>query len=237
MPALFALLALLACESDPAPAAPDEGPVALDTAAEVVPGRFGFPIPERERIDALVGVDHDPVVQTGILAAGLCDDYLGRPFPHCYDEHDGSDYLLDGGFPAMDAGSPDVVAAEDGVVVDAHDGEYDRCHVEGTGISCDGNSGIANYVILEHTDGWRTLYWHLQKDSVGVAVGDEVTCGEVVGRIGSSGYSSAPHLHFEVQDASGAVVDPYAGPYSQPESEWAGQGLVDELPEPGCTQP
>ncbi len=225
-------LTLLGCapeapSSDPQPAEP------TDTGAP--PGPFGFPIPERDRIYTRIGVDHDPVVQTGLLASLLCADYLGRPFPNCYDEHDGSDFMLDGSFEAMDAGSPDIVAAADGVVVEAHDGEYDRCHAEVTAVSCDGNSGVANYVIVQHSDGWRTKYWHMQKDSVAVAVGAAVRCGDVLGRIGSSGNSSAPHLHFEVEDPDLVVVDPYAGPRSQPTSYWADQGVTDALPEPGCT--
>jgi murein DD-endopeptidase MepM/ murein hydrolase activator NlpD len=231
---VIALVVAVAC-APPDPGDTAGSPPVGDTGPE--PGPFGFPIPERERIYTRIGVDHDPVVQTSVLGAALCDDYLGRPFPHCYDEHDGSDFMLEGSFEAMDAGSPEVVAAADGTVVETHDGEYDRCHVEGTGVSCDGYSGLANYVIVEHPDGWQTLYWHLQKDSVAVAPGDPVACGEVVGRIGSSGNSSAPHLHFEVHDASGAVVDPYAGPFSQTASYWADQGVTDALPEPGCTQP
>ena len=40
-------------------------------------------------------------------------DYLGRGFPHCYDNHTGSDFILQGGFSAMDDGTT-VVAAADG---------------------------------------------------------------------------------------------------------------------------
>jgi murein DD-endopeptidase MepM/ murein hydrolase activator NlpD len=233
---VLAVLAVLACTPDDSSGSTDASVVDAPAVDSGTPpaGPFGFPIQERERIYTRIGVDHDPVVQTGVLASAICADYLGRPFPHCYDEHDGSDFMLDGSFEAMDAGSPDILAAEDGVVVEAHDGEYDHCHVEGTEVSCDGNSGIANYVILEHADGWRTLYWHMQKDSVAVAVGDEVACGDTLGRIGSSGNSSAPHLHFEVQDANGVVIDPYAGAFSQPTSYWADQGVTDALPEPGC---
>jgi len=197
------LIVLLACAPDPEPANPPME--TSDTAVTPPVGRFGFPIAERERIDALVGVDHDPVVQTSVIGAGLCDDYLGRPFPHCYDEHDGSDFMLDGGFPAMDAGSPDILAAEDGAVVEAHDGEYDRCHIEGTGISCDGNSGVANYVIVEHADGLVTLYAHNR--DVRVKTGQKVRNGQVVATVGDSGKTSGPHLHFEVR-RDGVPVDP-----------------------------
>jgi murein DD-endopeptidase MepM/ murein hydrolase activator NlpD len=198
--------------------------------------RFGFPVPDRDLISTRIGVDHDPTIESGTaLSSAICTDYLGRAFPHCYDQHDGSDFMLAGGFETMDAGSTEIVAAASGVVVETHDGEYDHCHIAGTDISCDGNSGVANYVKIEHPGGWQSWYWHMMKGSVAVAVGDEVACGDPIGIIGSSGYSSAPHVHFEVQNAEGAVIDPYAGPFSQDESFWEDQRTDAEFPGPGCT--
>ena len=220
---------MLAC------AAPKESAV-VDTGDPIPRGalQFGFPVPERDAIETLVGVDHDPVVQDDGLGGLICTAYDGRGFPHCYDEHDGSDFMLAGGFDAMDAGSTTAVAAADGVIVATEDGHYDRCHADLAGVSCDGNDGVANSVIIEHEGGYRTLYWHLMKDSVVVAVGDAVTCGTPVGTLGSSGYSSAPHLHFELQDADGVTIDPFAGVASQPETWLAEQGDPDDLPGPGC---
>lgn len=202
--------------------------------------RFGFPLPERDRFPTLIGVDHDPVVQPDTLVGrATCKDYQERGFPHCYDEHGGSDYLLDGAFEAMDAGSSPIVAAADGVVFEVADGNYDRCHADATagGVVCDGHDKAANFVILQHADGLFSLYWHMKSGSVQVAVGDEVRCGDPLGLVGSSGESSTPHLHFEVNDPAGDVVDPYAGPASQPESLWADQPGVDLLPGAGCASP
>lgn len=206
-----------------APEAPAEPP----TEAAL---RFAFPLPEPERISSLVGVDHDPEVQPTLVGRIRCLDYVGRAFPHCYDEHDGSDFILDGGFVAMDAGSMEILAAADGVVVATEDGHYDRCHATLDGTDCDGHDGIANSVTLEHEGGVRSLYWHMKKGSVAVEVGQEVARGEVLGVIGSSGNSSFPHLHFEVQRADGTALDPYAGPWSQEESWWCDQGTEDGLP-------
>ena len=139
-----------------------------------------------------------------------------------------------GGFDAMDAGSATIVAAADGVVVETLDGNYDRCHATVEGIDCDGHPIVGNYVILEHDGGWRTLYWHLKNGSVAVAVGETVRAGDPLGKVGSSGNSSMPHLHFELQDARGAVVDPYAGSHSQPESWWCEQGDAEGLPGSDC---
>ena len=198
--------------------------------------RFGLPILERELIDTqYVGFDHDPEVQAGGVADAICTSYHGEMFPWCYDEHHGSDYMLSGGFATMDAGSATVVAAAGGVVISTHDGEYDRCAVDDGEVSCDGHPMIANHVIVEHEGAIKTNYWHLKIDSVAVAVGDAVACGDVLGLVGSSGNSSAPHLHFQVEDAAGLAFDPYAGEHSQPESWWHDQGEPSELPGPGCT--
>ena len=50
-----------------------------------------------------------------------------------------------------------------------------------------------------HDDGSMGLYAHLQEGAVYVRAGDQVTLGQVIGRAGSTGYSTGPHLHFAVQ--------------------------------------
>lgn len=215
-------------------AAPPVGEDDTDVVAAHV--LFGFPVQEPERITELIGVDHKPGPGAGgdLLGRADCLDYLGRGFPHCYDGHDGSDFTLGGGFDSMDDGSATVIAAADGVVLSTHDGEYDRCRadisVDG-GISCDGHPPVAaNSVEITHPDGSTSRYWHLASGSVVVTVGDAVRRGDSLGLIGSSGVSSFPHLHFEVQLPGGAVVDPYAGPESQDDSWWCTQRGPDELP-------
>jgi murein DD-endopeptidase MepM/ murein hydrolase activator NlpD len=95
----------------------------------------------------------------------------------------------------------------------------------------------ANRVKLRHAGGIETWYWHLKRDSVLVAVGQRVTCGQPLGLVGSSGNSSQPHLHFEVADSSGATIDPYAGVLSQPDSYWVEQDAGDGLPGAACPAP
>ncbi len=228
-PRLLAGWFLGACAGPP----PEGGGAAApgDSGGESA-GFLAFPLAEREPFQTVLGVDHDPTVQEPGIDQLTCLDHHGRSFPHCYDEHDGTDYILHGGFEAMDAGSVAILAAADGVVAAAEDGHYDRCHgsLETMSVDCDGHDGIANSVILEHEGGWRTLYWHMMEGSVAVAVGQAVRRGEVLGRVGSSGFSTQPHLHFELQAADGTPVDPYAGPESQPESWWCDQGELDALP-------
>lgn len=60
-------------------------------------------------------------------------------------------------------------------------------------------------VVLDHGDGWRTVYTHL--DSFEVAAGEHVVAGQTIGRVGSTGRSTGAHLHFEVR-RDGEPVDP-----------------------------
>jgi murein DD-endopeptidase MepM/ murein hydrolase activator NlpD len=57
-----------------------------------------------------------------------------------------------------------------------------------------------NYVMIDHGKNEYSLYAHLQPGSVRVLVGDQVKTGDVLGKLGSSGNSTEPHLHFHVCD-------------------------------------
>jgi len=62
-----------------------------------------------------------------------------------------------------------------------------------------------NLVTLRHDNGFETRYAHLS--AVDVRVGDRVETGQEVGKVGTTGYSSGPHLHFEVRH-DGQTIDP-----------------------------
>jgi murein DD-endopeptidase MepM/ murein hydrolase activator NlpD len=66
--------------------------------------------------------------------------------------------------------------------------------------------GYGYHVIIQHSDGSRTLYAHLS--DIWVGQGQYVSQGEGVGALGSTGYSTGPHLHFEIH--IGGPVDPLA---------------------------
>jgi murein DD-endopeptidase MepM/ murein hydrolase activator NlpD len=68
--------------------------------------------------------------------------------------------------------------------------------------------GYGNLVAVAHGGGVRTLYGHLS--SIAVTRGQRVVTGTLLGRVGSTGLSTGPHLHFEVR-LRGAAVDPLTG--------------------------
>jgi murein DD-endopeptidase MepM/ murein hydrolase activator NlpD len=57
-----------------------------------------------------------------------------------------------------------------------------------------------NYVMIDHGKKEYSLYAHLQPGSVRAHVGDQVKAGDVIGKLGSSGNSTEPHLHFQICD-------------------------------------
>lgn len=82
----------------------------------------------------------------------------------------------------------------------------DIANSEGTGIyaSDSGVVSLASWysdygycIIINHSDGYQTLYGHLSY--IGVSVGQVVEKGENIARMGSTGYSTGPHLHFEIR--------------------------------------
>lgn len=66
--------------------------------------------------------------------------------------------------------------------------------------------GMANYVRVLHNDGTMALYAHLQLESALVKMGQPVVVGQPLGRIGSTGFSEGPHLHYVVQKNFGGEL-------------------------------
>ena len=196
---------------------------ARDKAAEVLAGAPGV-----DKVLAVFGGDStasevfgtqptDSGTDDGYAASsGGADDILGREktlFPDTVDETvypmEFEHVLPTEGTLTSDFGSrlsPTTgqpgfhygldIAADEGVVIGAF--------ADGT-VREVGESDYGNYLIVDHADGFSTLYAHCS--SISAAVGDEVKCGEEIARVGQTGNATGPHLHLEIWK-DGAALDP-----------------------------
>jgi PKD repeat protein len=131
--------------------------------------------------------------------------------------HEGSDYFS---WPfawlKVETNGVEVVAAAPGTIVGKQDGQYDR--------QCTWTDSDWNAVQVRHADGSVAWYGHLKSGSLtDKAVGQEVVAGEYLGVVASSGRSGGPHLHFQLMNKAGQVVDPYFGPCNAAPTWWAAQ--------------
>lgn len=78
---------------------------------------------------------------------------------------------------------------------------------QGTVIVAGVHSSYGYYVIIDHGNGLQTLYAHCLAQSLMVVPGQTVVAGQPIARVGSTGYSTGPHLHFEVR-VNGNRVNP-----------------------------
>ncbi|MBO6784630.1 MAG: M23 family metallopeptidase [Alphaproteobacteria bacterium] len=119
-----------------------------------------------------------------------------------YDDHKGTDIApTDGAI-----GTVVIVAAADGRVIGTRDGMEDTPMREAEPDREAARCG--NGVRIDHGDGLVAQYCHMARGSVAVRSGDPVMAGQVLGRIGSSGWSEFPHLHFQLE-RDGAPLDPF----------------------------
>jgi murein DD-endopeptidase MepM/ murein hydrolase activator NlpD len=76
---------------------------------------------------------------------------------------------------------------------------------EGTVIECGENAVYGKFVLIRHDDVWTSLYGHLS--AIGVKQGEKIDRGKTLGKVGSTGQSTGPHLHFELRQ-NGRAEDP-----------------------------
>lgn len=113
------------------------------------------------------------------IASGF--GYRSDPFTKARKMHEGMDFTANTGTP--------IFATGDGVVKNADNSK----------------SGYGNHIEINHGYGYLTLYGHLSKYNV--RAGQRVKRGDIIGYVGSTGRSEAPHLHYEVHK-DGKVVNP-----------------------------
>ena len=98
----------------------------------------------------------------------------------------------------------------DGVDLAAAEGTPVRSIAAGEVLAAGRTSDGAVIVKVRHADGSVALYGHLQSD-LKVALGDQVAAGQPLGQVGMTGNTTGPHLHLELADPSGRMVDPTPG--------------------------
>jgi murein DD-endopeptidase len=126
-----------------------------------------------------------------------------------YEGHKGTDFGLRSRIE-MNNGV-NVLAARDGKVLRMRDGEDDTPKTEEEYQTIrNQNKDCGNGVIIDHGNGLQSYYCHLKKDSITVAIGDEVKKGDAIAQVGQSGFAEFPHLHFTVI-WEGGQIDPFTG--------------------------
>jgi murein DD-endopeptidase MepM/ murein hydrolase activator NlpD len=112
------------------------------------------------------------------------------PCAACSSNHEGVDYDAGNGSPVR------AVAA--GIVVETSNPTA---------------AALGVYLSIQHVIDGQTVtsvYAHMQAGSMPLRVGDSVTVGQIIGRVGSTGVSTGPHLHFEIRPGGATPVNPVA---------------------------
>jgi len=106
----------------------------------------------------------------------------------------------------------DVLSVAAGTVVRTHDGEPEQTPSKPPSTFPTPNTAGGNWVMVRLGDGNVAFYAHLQRHSLAVHVGDRVRQGQRIGRLGNTGNSDAPHLHFQIA-SNASPLDSNGLPY------------------------
>lgn len=132
-----------------------------------------------------------------------------------YLENDGTfvtgDRSVNENFPTY---NQDLLAVADGIVVDIQDkipdnmGESEKRAVKLTRYNLSGN-----YIIIDIGNNAHAVYAHLIPESFNVKIGDKVKAGDLIAKLGNSGESTGPHLHFHLETKSKMLLGGQGLPY------------------------
>ena len=169
------------------------GPVDISSEGRLVP-TFSETLEEYDTLKATTFARFDRTYMLGLQRNTQpniwpVDGRLMSPYGRRNDPFSGEGAIHAGVDISVPEGTP-VKASADGVVT------YAQWQ----------SGGFGRLVVVTHNSGMQSWYAHLSKFDV--IAGQEIRQGEVVGRVGSSGRVTAPHLHYEVH-VGGAPVNPY----------------------------
>lgn len=105
-----------------------------------------------------------------------------HPVKHLRRAHEGMDFALPEG--------SNVYAAQSGTV-----------------LRIGRNRAAGRFIVLRHSSGYESYYNHMSAQNARLSAGSRVNAGDIIGKIGSTGYSTSPHLHFAVKK-NGRFIDP-----------------------------
>lgn len=112
--------------------------------------------------------------------------YRYHPLDGDWRYHSGIDVSMSGAY------GKNIIATRAGtVIISSYEGEN--------------GTGYGSYIVIDHGDGYTSLYGHCS--ALLVSQGQHVSRGQIIARVGSTGWSTGPHLHFEVR-YNGETVDP-----------------------------
>lgn len=164
--------------------------------------KFGLPIACTPEIDCWILNYVDLAGDKGVVKDPACQS-------RSYDDHKGTDIAIRSK-AVMDQGVK-VLASQDGTIERVRNGEPDRFPTaEDLEQIKKDRKECGNAVLIDHGNGWKTLYCHLKKDSLSVKVGDNVKKGDPIGEVGLSGFTEFPHVHFGIMN-NNKILDPFTG--------------------------
>jgi hypothetical protein len=155
-----------------------------DEVVETTPGRFAIPLPNtpevhRTGLPLLKDIPEDHIFKIGGFWCSKSPESHIGPFRHAID------FLMADGTP--------ILAACDGTIIEI----VEHFNTWGNGPEY---ADTLNYVTIQHTTSEFSQYCHLMKDSVpkGIHVGSSVNRGDMIGKVGKTGWTDRDHLHFLV---------------------------------------
>ncbi|MFL7794031.1 MAG: M23 family metallopeptidase [Anaerolineae bacterium] len=180
-----------------APNLPDTGTYRVQVMpTSGAPGRYSLILNLLEASAPDIAVTSDPQKPTAIAAGGPIATVPAGMFIWPTTRREISGWVF------HDPGNPSHI----GLDIAAQMWDPIVAIADGTVAFAEWGGGYGNLVIVYHNGGWSSYYAHL--DEFAVKTGQEVRQGELLGGAGTTGYSTGPHLHFEIR-YYGRPVDPH----------------------------